>query len=176
MINLYKFVFNYFVFPLSLLFSKYLSDKDKNKILNWIIQKNNDLTLKKNNKKSIKKILILLPRCLQYYECKNNVVDSIENCILCGKCKIKDISTLSKKYSNRIIVKIATGGLIAKKYVKEIMPDYVIAVACVNELIMGLKDTIDYNVVVIPNIIMENPCINTDVEIEKIKKALENII
>ena len=38
------------------------------------------------------------------------------------------------------MLKIATGGTLARKYVKDLRPDLIIAVACKRDLISGIKD------------------------------------
>jgi hypothetical protein len=142
------------------------------KLLDFVINKNNNFVLK-NLKKKPAKILFLLPKCLQYFSCDKNIIDSIENCQQCGKCKIKDILQLGKKYN--LVIKVATGGQLAKMFVEQVQPELVIAVACKPELVAGIKNVNIYNVIAIPNIIVDKPCINTDVEINEVEKFLQHI-
>jgi hypothetical protein len=165
---IYKKLFSLFIF-LSQLLPKKLSLK----FVSFIIDKNNKNVLKKLNK-SPNKILVLLPKCLQYFSCDKNIIESIDNCLQCGRCKIKDILELSKKYS--LDIKVAPGGQIAKMYVEQMKPDIVLAVACESELMLGIKAVNNYDVVAIPNIIVDKPCVNTDVEIKKIEDVIKNLI
>lgn len=171
-----KFFFYNIVLPLSPTISWILSDKKKKKFLRWILDRNNEFVL--NNIKKPQKVIILLPRCLQNSECKNNIISSIENCKKCGKCKVKDLVEIKHTLdtSVEIDVKTATGGRIAKLHIEEYKPDYVIAVACDKELIEGIKESRDYKILAISNIITEKPCVNTDVDIERIKHFLNMII
>lgn len=172
----YKFIINFFYkiyFPVIIWLTNFLPKKGRNKILNDLLICNNNIVLSKKEK--VKKILILLPRCLQYFKCEHNVISSVENCQLCGKCKIKDIMKIKEKYGLKDI-KVAAGGKIAKIFVEEIKPDYIIAVACEIELILGIKEVFPYKVLAINNIIVNKPCINTDVEIEKIENFVRQIL
>ncbi len=149
-----------------------LPSKPSLKLLKFIIGKNNNVVLK-NLKTKPTKILLLLPKCLQYFNCNKNIIDSADNCQQCGRCKIKDVLQIGKKYN--LILKVATGRQLAKMYIEQINPDLVIAVACEPELVLGIKNVKNYKVVAIPNIIIDKPCINTDVEIKEIERFL-NII
>lgn len=159
-------------FPFINWLSTLLPKKLKVKILKEILELNNKYVLK--NKKDTKKILILLPRCLQYFNCENNIISSIENCRLCGRCKIKNIIGFKEKYN--VDIKVASGGELAKLFVEQSNPDFIIAVACEPELILGIKEVSPYRVLAITNIIKEKPCINTDVEIDKIEEFLKILV
>lgn len=165
------------IYKIILLLSNLLPKSSKIKLYKWLISVNNKHVLKgiKKNKndKTNYGILILLPRCLQYSKCEKDIISSIENCRMCGKCKIKDIIELSEKYDVKI--KVATGGRLAKKIIEENKPDYIVAVACETELVLGINEVISYNVLAIPNIITDQPCINTDVEIKKIEEFINYI-
>ena len=75
-----------------------------------------------------------------------------------------------------IKVCVASGGTMARKAVTETNPDVVIAVACSRDLMSGILDINDIPVIAIENYRPEGPCINTKVDIEKIKKALKEIL
>ncbi len=166
-----------FFYKIILWIANFLSEDNKIKLYNWYILKNNEFVLReiriKNNKKLTPNVLILLPRCLQYSECIINLISSVENCVKCGKCKIRDIVALSEKYN--IKIKVATGGKLAKRLVEESNSDYIIAVACETELFFGINEVIKYKVLGVPNIIKEQPCKNTDVEVKKIEDFIKHI-
>ena len=164
---MYKKLFSFVIF-----LTQVLPKKMSLKLLNFVIDKNNKIVLK-NFKNKPNKILLLLPKCLQYFSCDKNIIESVDNCQQCGRCKIKDILQISKKYN--LNLKVAPGGHLAKMYVEQINPDIVIAVACQFELIVGLKEVSNYDVIAIPNIIVEKPCVNTDVEIKKIESFIQYI-
>ena len=141
-------------------------------ILEKMVEFNNKLVLSEKRTDN-KKILVLLPRCLQYFDCSYNIISSISNCKSCGKCKIKDIILLNEKYN--LDIKVAPGGNLAKMFVKEIDPEYIIAVACDVELILGIKEVYPYKVLSVSNIIVDKPCINTDVNVSNIENLLQKI-
>lgn len=162
-------------FPFLIWLTNFLPKKSKNKILNNLLLWNNNIILSKKENEKPKNILILLPRCLQYFKCEHNIIASVENCQLCGKCKIKDIIKIKEKYNLRD-VKVVSGGKLAKMFVEQIKPDYIIAVACEIELILGIKEVFPYRVLAVNNIIIDKPCINTDVEIEKIENFIKQLL
>ena len=135
---------------------------------------NNDYVLKKIKKKINGKILILLPHCIQLYDCEYKITSDINNCRVCGKCVIYNFVDIQNKYQN-VEIKIATGGTLARKYVKEIKPNLIIAVACKRDLISGIRDAEPFLVYGVFNKIKNESCINTTVAIEDIYAILEEI-
>lgn len=145
------------------------SDTLANKFLNY----NNDRVLKNIERKKINKVLILLPHCLQRYVCPLKVTSNVENCKKCGQCVIGDFLNIKSEFP--VEVKIATGGTLARKHIKDIKPDLVMAVACKRDLVSGIHDAYPVNVYGIFNEIPNEPCIDTTVSMEKVKKFLKKI-
>ncbi len=168
---------NYFFYkiflPIIIWLINFKNTKKKYFILNKLINLNNKIVLNSQKNKA-RNVLILLPRCLQYFDCSHNIISSVENCKSCGKCKIKDIIKLSEKYC--VNLKVAPGGSLAKVFIKQINPDYIIAVACWVELMLGIKEVYPYKVLAVANIIVNQPCINTDVKVEEIEDILQKIV
>ena len=156
-----------------------LTTKFKNPNLNnYFSQKflelNNNYVLKKIKKKINDKILILLPHCIQLYDCEYKITADINNCRVCGKCVVCNFVDIKNKYKN-VDIKIATGGTLARKYVKDLRPDLIIAVACKRDLISGIRDAEPFLVYGVFNKIKNESCINTTVAIEDIYAILEEI-
>ena len=84
------------------------------------------------------RLLILVPHCLQYHECRVRITGDIENCDACGKCRIKELVRLSCKY--HVSISVATGGTLARRIVKEKQPSVIIAIACERDLTSGIQD------------------------------------
>ena len=116
------------------------------------------------------KILLLLPHCLQINECDVRLTYNIYNCKKCGRCGIKDLIRIAEE--NQLNLFVATGGSLARRIVSEIRPDAVIAVACENDLSSGIIDTYPLPVLGITNDRPFGPCLNTTVELSKIKEAI----
>lgn len=137
---------------------------------------NNRITLKrlKHRKLEARDILVLLPHCLQDYDCPIKITSKIDNCKRCGRCNIKIIVELKEAYG--IHVNVATGGTLARKYIKDIRPKAVIAVACERDLLSGITDSFPLPVYGIFNERINGPCYNTFVSIEEVKKVLSLLL
>ena len=133
---------------------------------------NNDYVLKKIKKKINGKILILLPHCIQFYDFEYKITSDINNCRV--KFLFYIFVYILNKYKN-IELKIATGGTLARKYIKEIRPSLIIAVACKRDLISGIRDAEPFLVYGIFNKINGEPCINTTVVMDDIYEILDKI-
>ena len=120
------------------------------------------------------KILLLLPHCIQYHECNVRLIHDPQNCKRCGKCKIKDIMSLTDRYE--IVVTVATGGTLARKIVLSHKPALIIAVACERDLVSGIQDTYPLPVLGILNKRPNGPCFDTDISLELLDKALTLLI
>ena len=118
-----------------------------------------------------KKILLLLPHCLQINECDIRLTHNIYNCERCGRCEIRDLIEIADEHKLNLFV--ATGGMIARKIVKEIKPEAIVAVACERDLSSGLVDTYPVPIIGISNERPYGPCFNTMVDLEKVKEAIQ---
>lgn len=163
---------NDLLFPLALLTGK-LFGIEREKILKSYISVNNYLVKNKNLHLPAGEILILLPHCLQNTDCQFKITIDVNNCKDCGKCKISALKELADKYHVRI--RVATGGTLARKWIKEHRPKAVIAVACERDLSSGIQDAGDLPVMGVLNMRPNGPCINTDVDVEEIDRVLHNM-
>lgn len=166
------FLANELLFPLTLFVGK-LMGIQKEKILSSYIAVNNYLIRSKGLYIPSNKIMILLPHCLQNSECNIKITNNINNCKSCGKCKIGELKELANKYNADI--KVATGGTLARKYIIEIKPKGVVAVACERDLSMGIHDTGALPVIGVLNCRPNGPCFNTDVNITAVEEALKTM-
>lgn len=165
-----KLIYNFF-YLVYILNEKFINDQSKrNYMADKFLEYNNKRVRKKFERIKPKNIAILLPHCIQNYDCPFKITSDVENCKKCGKCKIGKILELKEKYS--LEVKVATGGTLARLFIKEKKPDIIIAVACKRDLISGIYDTFPMNVYGVYNKIIHSPCINTDLSIEEIEKVL----
>jgi hypothetical protein len=133
-----------------------------------VIRMNNRLV--RAEKTRTRKILVLLPHCLQISDCQIRLTHNIYNCKRCGKCGIRDLIGIAEQYG--LDLSIATGGTLARKVVKEVRPEAIIAVACERDLSSGLVDTYPLPVLGIPNERPFGPCVNTRVDLERVKEAI----
>ena len=133
-----------------------------------VISMNNRLVMAE--RKKTKKILILLPHCLQINDCSIRLTHNIFNCKRCGRCEIKDLIEIAER--SQLNLFIATGGTLARKIVKEVAPEAIVAVACERDLSSGLVDTYPLPVLAIPNERPFGPCFNTQVDLSRVKEAI----
>ncbi len=133
-----------------------------------VININNRLV--RAEKPKTKKILLLLPHCLQIDECTIRLTHNIYNCERCGKCEIRDLIEIAE--NNKLNLFVATGGTIARKIVMEAQPEAIVAVACERDLSSGLVDTYPIPIIGISNQRPYGPCLNTQVDLDKVKEAI----
>lgn len=145
--------------------------KDTNGIRRVFARINNILVKTKNIKVREDEILILLPHCLQNSECKVKITNDINNCVRCKRCDISSIIELCDKHRVKAIV--ATGGTLARQWIKKIKPKAIIAVACERDLVSGINDVQVIPVLGVTNKRPNGPCFDTKVDIEKIEDAIK---
>jgi len=146
----------------------------KDTIRQSFVAMNNSLV--ESQKLSVKpdRILILLPHCLQLFDCDIKVTGGIEKCARCGRCDIMGLAGIAEKFG--IAISVATGGTLARKVIVERRPKLVIAVACERDLTSGIKDCYPLPVIGILNDRPNGPCFNTMVDVAKIEQALLSVL
>jgi len=110
----------------------------KDTIRQSFIAMNNSLVQSQRLLVPADRILILLPHCLQLFDCEIKVTGDINKCVRCGRCDIMGLAELAQKY--RVDISVATGGTLARKVIIEKRPKLVVAVACERDLTSGIKD------------------------------------
>lgn len=156
------------LYPMLMLAGAFLKDK-KERLQLLVIELNNRLVRAEGIK--TKRILLLLPHCLQVNECDVRITNDIYNCKRCGRCNIKDLISVADE--NNLKLFVATGGNLARRIVKDVKPEAVVAVACERDLSSGIADSYPLPVLGIPNERPYGPCFNTKVDIENVKEAIE---
>lgn len=164
---------NDFLFPVALFTGK-LIGISREKILQSYIAVNNCLIGLKNLNLKGNQVLILVPHCLQNSDCPHKITVNVDNCKDCGKCDITSLKKLAEKYN--AVLKVATGGTLARKYVSENRPQGVIAIACERDLSLGIHEMGHLPVLGVLNCRPNGPCFNTQVDLNQVEKALKCII
>ncbi|KPL00712.1 MAG: hypothetical protein AMJ91_03470 [candidate division Zixibacteria bacterium SM23_73_3] len=161
------------LFPINLFLGK-LFGLSKDQVRESFVQVNNSLF--KATEKRIEKdrLLILLPHCLQNFDCPHKIVANYNNCQRCGGCLIGDIIEMTEKYN--IDVSIATGGTLARKVMVEKRPSVIVAVACERDLCSGIQDAYPIPVYGVLNERPYGPCMNTKVNLENLDQAVQYIL
>ena len=120
------------------------------------------------------RLLVLVPHCLQLATCPHKITRDPNNCKRCGGCNIGDLMKLSDELGFHFLV--ATGGTLARQFVKQTRPKAVLAIACERDLMSGIQDVYPLPAVGVLNIRPNGPCYNTRVDINDVKRMLEKII
>jgi len=168
MINFLRALVLKVLYPLFMLLGAFFKDK-KERFQLLIIDLNNRLVRAQGFK--TKKILLLLPHCLQINDCDVRITNDIFNCKRCGKCEIKDLIDIAVE--NNLKLYVATGGNLARRIVKDEKPEAIVAVACERDLSSGIADSYPLPVLGIPNCRPFGPCLNTQVDLKKVREAIE---
>jgi hypothetical protein len=161
------------LFPFMILMGK-LVGVSKQKVQQSFIELNNDLVRSNLHLTQHNNVLILLPHCIQDFDCQIKITGNIRNCKGCGKCEIKDLIELSDQYHVRIAV--ATGGTLARRIIVDNRPKAIVAVACEHDLTSGIQDAYPIPVIGILNDRPNGPCINTRVDIQKVREAILDLL
>jgi len=161
------------LFPFMILMGR-LVGVSKERVQQSFIELNNHLVRSNNHRTRPGKLLILLPHCIQDFDCQIKITGNIKNCKRCGKCEIKDLVELSEQYDVKIAV--ATGGTLARRIIVENRPEAIVAVACELDLTSGIQDTYPIPVIGILNDRPNGPCINTKVDIQRVRQAVSDFL
>ncbi|MDY7000834.1 MAG: DUF116 domain-containing protein [Thermodesulfobacteriota bacterium] len=156
--------------PLMILLGRALGIS-KERIRTSFIKVNNELVQSEQGRYRPEEILLLMPHCLQRSRCKVRLTYDIKNCKRCGECPISGLIELSERYG--VHLAIATGGTIARRIVVQTRPKMIIAVACERDLSSGIQDTYPIPAYGVLNERPFGPCMDTNVNLEHLKRALE---
>ena len=161
------------LFPINLLLGK-LFGLSKTQVRESFIQVNDSIFKATQKRVKNDRLLILLPHCLQNFDCPYKIIADCNNCRRCGNCQIGDILKLKEKYN--VDIAIATGGTIARKVVVEKKPTVILAIACDRDLCSGIQDVYPVPVYGILNERPYGPCMNTRVDLERLDRAVQYIL
>ncbi len=157
------------LFPLALLIGKTMRIPE-DEIRGSFIEIHNSLVKAASPLVKGDRLLLLLPHCLQNFQCPHRVTAEVRNCTGCGKCEIADLVKLCDAYG--IKMSIATGGTLARRVIVETRPKAIVAVACERDLASGIQDSYPIPVIGILNERPFGPCRDTRVDLSKVAKAV----
>jgi hypothetical protein len=157
------------LYPVFMLLGSFSKDL-KESLQTLTIRLNNRLVLGEMGARNIKKLLLLLPHCLQQDECDVRITRNIHNCKRCGKCEIKDIIQIAD--DNGLELHVATGGNLARRIVQDVRPQAIVAVACERDLSSGIADSFPLPILGVTNERPFGPCRNTRVDLGRLEEAI----
>lgn len=157
-------------FPLVLILGRLLR-VDMDRIKRSFIEVNNNLVRALNISVPPEQLLLLAPHCLQSSTCVHKVTGSVDNCRRCGQCMVNDLLQLRDRYGIR--VGMATGGTLARKYVRDYRPKAVVAIACERDLTSGILDANPVPVLGVTNLRPHGPCHDTQFSFQQVDEAIQ---
>jgi hypothetical protein len=166
----YKFIRGFVLkvmYPLYMLLAAFMPAK-KEALQAAIISMNNGLI--ERAQLNTKKLLLLMPHCLQVDKCEIRITTDVHKCKGCGRCEIKNLVSIADKHG--LELHVATGGNLARRVVMDVRPEAIIAVACERDLSSGIADVFPMPVYGVSNERPFGPCINTTVDISKVEDAI----
>jgi len=135
------------------------------------VEVNNQLVKTRAQQLIGSEVLILVPHCLQRSECPHKITIDVSNCKECGLCTIADLQSIARDFGVKLAV--ASGGTLARRFVEKYRPKAIVAVACERDLSSGILDANPIPVYGVLNMRPFGPCLNTSVDIEDVKQALQ---
>jgi hypothetical protein len=161
------------LFPINLFLGS-LFGLSKDQVRESFVQVNNSLFRATRKRIKSQRPLILLPHCLQNFECPHKIIADYQNCRRCGECLIGDIIRLKDKRG--VDISIATGGTLARKVIVDKRPTVIVAVACERDLCSGIQDAYPIPVYGVLNQRPQGPCMNTRVDLGKLDQAVQYVL
>lgn len=147
---------------------------DVDRIKSSFIAVNNQMVKAVNFRLNPEQVLLLVPHCLQKTQCPHKITVEIDNCRRCGGCCIGSLLDIRDNYG--IHMGVATGGTLARKYIKDFRPRAVVAVACERDLTSGIQDSNPLPVMGVTNERPFGPCHNTRVDLGQVIEAIKFFI
>ncbi|MFA5515809.1 MAG: DUF116 domain-containing protein [Desulfuromonadales bacterium] len=148
-----------------------LAGIDRDTLQQSFIALNNQLVRSKKLRVTPRQALILLPHCIQLFNCPIKITGDVDKCLRCGKCNINELAGLA--HERGIAIAVATGGTLARKIIVDKRPRFILAVACERDLTSGIRDAYPLPVIGILNRRPHGPCFNTRIILEEIARALD---
>jgi len=146
----------------------------KDDIRRSFIEINNEFVRSESIKNPPRRILVLMPHCVQKDICPYRITVDVKNCRQCGQCDFSDLTDVAEKLGVQMTV--ATGGTLARRVVIETKPELILGVACERDLSSGIADTYPIPVLGILLDRPEGPCLNTRVSVDKVTEALNTFL
>lgn len=132
---------------------------------------NNQLVRAKKIRVRPDQALILLPHCIQLFDCAIKITGDVNKCARCQRCDISGLAELAQERG--LDIAVATGGTLARKLIVEKRPKFILAVACERDLTSGIRDSYPLPVIGVLNHRPHGPCFNTTIILDEVRRALD---
>ena len=148
-----------------------LAGIDRDTLQQSFIALNNQLVRAKKLAVPADQVLILLPHCIQLFDCEIKITGDVHKCVRCGQCDIAGLVGLARERG--IDLAVATGGTLARKLIVERRPRLIVAVACERDLTSGIRDAYPLPVLGVLNRRPYGPCFNTNITLAEVERLLD---
>ncbi|PLY01211.1 MAG: hypothetical protein C0624_10950 [Desulfuromonas sp.] len=162
-----------YLFPAIVNFGRLLG-VDRDLLQQSFIALNNQLVRARKLQITPDRALILLPHCIQLFDCAIKITGDVSKCSRCGMCDISGLTQLAERFG--IEVAVATGGTLARRLIVEKRPRFILAVACERDLTSGIRDAYPLPVIGVLNHRPNGPCFNTGVVFAEMEGVLREHI
>jgi hypothetical protein len=120
-----------------------------------------------------RRVLILLPHCIQMARCKAGILDDLQACYDCGLCPVGD-------YMNLVLLnhwdgRISNRSHKAYRMAREYRPDLIVAISCTDRLLKGIKKLPEIPSYVIPLSLPHGMCVDTEFSVPHLLAAMETL-
>ncbi len=112
-----------------------------------------------------------LPQCLRHRECPARLSSEGIECVNCGRCKIGEIKEEAEELGYNVYV--IPGGSFIKRLVKERRPKAILGVGCHTEIKEGLALTSALGLPAQGVPLVEDGCVDTSVNWDKVRKVMK---
>lgn len=144
---------------------------DRDTLQQSFIALNNQLVRAKKIRVTPDRAMILLPHCIQLFDCDIKITGDVNKCLRCRRCDISSLAEIAQ--ARGIDIAVATGGTLARKLIVEKRPGFILAVACERDLTSGIRDSYPLPVIGVLNYRPNGPCFNTKIVLPEVEKALD---
>jgi uncharacterized protein len=159
-----------YLFPAIIAFGRLLGIS-RDTLQQSFIALNNQLVQAKKLRVPARRTLLLLPHCIQLFDCAIKITGDVDKCRRCGRCVVSELTGLAQ--TRGIDIAVASGGTLARKIIVERRPQLIIAVACERDLTAGIRDAYPLPVIGVLNQRPYGPCINTQVVLAELEATLD---
>ena len=108
------------LFPLMVFWGRIMG-VSRERIQRSFIEINNQLVHSNSRKTKPARLLLLLPQCIQDFDCDIKITGNIQNCKRCGTCEIKDLLELAESHKVKIAVKFRGREITHKELGQELL-------------------------------------------------------
>lgn len=118
-----------------------------------------------------RRVLVLLPHCIQLSRCKLDILSDPILCRRCGLCPVGDCI----EYANERCLELRISNRSHKAYleVRDFKPDLVIGISCYTRLLKGIVKMPDVPCYAIPVSLPYGMCVDTQMDVSHLKAVLD---